>query len=51
MLLRDSIAIIGKGHNKHVDGDEGLMRHLTKTGTIEQGASNTIRRQNGDDYA
>lgn len=51
MILRDSIAIIGQGHNTHVDGDEGLLRHLTKTGTIEQGASTTLRGQNADDYA
>jgi hypothetical protein len=34
-----------------VDGDEGLIRHLTKTDTIEQGVSNTVRGQNGDAYA
>lgn len=26
---------MGKGHAHHEEGDEGLMRHLTKTGTVE----------------
>jgi len=51
LILRDSFAIIGKGHTTHEDGDEGLVRHLTKTGTMEQGVSNTTRGQYGDDYA
>lgn len=34
-LLRDSFAIIAKGHNVHEDGEEGLQRHLTKTGTLD----------------
>ncbi|KAB5563513.1 aquaporin-like protein [Coniochaeta sp. 2T2.1] len=50
-ILRDSFAIIGQGHATHKDGDEGLIHHLTKTGTIEQGVSNTMRGQNGDSYA
>jgi len=43
LILRDSFAIIAKGHNVHEDGEDGLRLHLTKTGTIEQGASNTLR--------
>jgi hypothetical protein len=31
---------MGKGHAHHEDGDEGLMRHLTKTGTVEHYQSN-----------
>jgi hypothetical protein len=42
LLLRDSFAIIAKGHNIHAEGEEGLVRHLTKVGTLEQGVSNTI---------
>jgi hypothetical protein len=41
-VLRDSFAIIAKGHNIHAEGEEGLVRHLTKVGTLEQGVSNTI---------
>jgi hypothetical protein len=48
VLQRDSFAIIAKGHNVHEDGEEGLTRHLTKTGTLEEGiAGNIVRR---DDY-
>jgi hypothetical protein len=28
----------------HAEGEEGLTRHLTKTGTLEQGAVNSIGR-------
>ena len=29
----------------HEDGEEGLTRHLTKTGTLEEGiAGNTVRK-------
>ncbi|KAG4421801.1 hypothetical protein IFR04_005051 [Cadophora malorum] len=46
IILRDSFAIIAKGHAVHEDGEEGLTRHLTKTGTLEQGpAGNIIRGQ------
>ncbi|PSS22047.1 hypothetical protein M430DRAFT_34057 [Amorphotheca resinae ATCC 22711] len=37
IILRDSFAIIAKGHNVHEDGEEGLVRHLTKVGTLEEG--------------
>jgi len=44
IILRDSFAIIAKGHAVHEDGEEGLTRHLTKTGTLEQGpAGNLVR--------
>jgi len=54
VIQRDSFAIIAKGHNVHEEGEEGLTRHLTKTGTlgsgdgtnIEQGISTTLR-ENG----
>lgn len=26
---------MGKGHAQHEEGEEGVMRHLTKTGTVE----------------
>jgi len=37
IVQRDSFAIIAKGHNVHESGDEGLQRHLTKTGTLDAG--------------
>lgn len=47
VILRDSFAIIAKGHNIHEDGEEGLTRHLTKTGTLEEGiASHMTRKEN-----
>ena len=49
LLLKDSFAIIAKGHNVHEDGEEGLTRHLTKTGTLEEGITSNIARR--DDYA
>ncbi|KAE9380201.1 aquaporin-like protein [Stipitochalara longipes BDJ] len=48
VLLKDSFAIIAKGHNVHEDGEEGLTRHLTKTGTLEEGMTSNIAR--GNDY-
>jgi hypothetical protein len=48
ILLKDSFAIIAKGHNVHEDGEAGLTRHLTKTGTLEEGITSNIARR--DDY-
>jgi hypothetical protein len=49
IILRDSFAIIAKGHNVHEDGEEGLTRHLTKTGTLEEGITSNIARRNDYD--
>ncbi|KAH6679529.1 aquaporin-like protein [Halenospora varia] len=46
ILLRDSFAIIAKGHNVHEQGEEGLTRHLTKTGTLEEGIASNMERRN-----
>jgi len=43
IIQRDSISIIAKGHNVHEEGEEGLARHLTKTGTLTQQITNTTR--------
>jgi len=43
-LMRDSLQKIAQGHGAHEEGHEGLARHLTKVGTIEQGFSNTLRK-------
>jgi hypothetical protein len=48
LLLKDSFAIIAKGHNVHEDNQEGLTRHLTKTRTMEEGITSNIARR--DDY-
>jgi len=49
VILRDSFAIIGKGHATHEDGEEGLARHLTKTGTLEQGINSMLRGHSSED--
>ncbi len=50
LLMRDSIQKIAKGHGEHEEGEEGLVRHLTKVGTIEQGiARNTVSREDFTD--
>jgi len=48
VLLKDSFAIIAKGHNAHEDNQEGLTHHLTKSGTMEEGITSNIARR--DDY-
>jgi hypothetical protein len=35
LVLRDSLDRIGRGHASHEDGDDGLVRHLTKTGMMD----------------
>ena len=30
--MRDSLDLIGKKHNRHEEGEEGLARHLSKNG-------------------
>lgn len=36
LLLRDSFLTIGKGHAQHREGDEGLRRHISKTGVLKE---------------
>jgi len=38
LLMRDSLQKIGKGHAVHEEGEEGLHRHLTNTGIVENGS-------------
>jgi hypothetical protein len=48
-LMRDSLQKIQKGHASHEDGEEGLVRHLTKVSNlpenIELGYSNALRTE------
>ncbi|KAL2055696.1 hypothetical protein ABVK25_003940 [Lepraria finkii] len=49
-LMRDSLSEIAKGHALHEHGEEGLHRHITRTGMIETGSANAIKDgQNGSD--
>ena len=43
LVVRDSLTKIAKGHAAHAEGDDGLVRHLTKTQKLE----NSPSRQNG----
>ncbi|KAK8024275.1 hypothetical protein PG993_012341 [Apiospora rasikravindrae] len=35
LLMRDSLSSIGQGHAVHEDGEEGLLRNLSKSGLID----------------
>jgi len=48
VVMRDSLQKIGKGHAVHEDGEEGLQRHLTNTGAMEQGTTNALRGASSD---
>lgn len=55
LIIRDSLNKIAKGHASHEGGDDGLVRHLTKTrkydpdsasssnGPMEQGYTNAVK--------
>lgn len=45
LLMRDSMQKIAQGHGEHEDGDDGLVRHLTRTGTIDEGIAATMSRK------
>lgn len=47
LLMRDSLQKIGKGHAVHEEGEEGLRRHMTNTGYMEMGATNSVRGAEG----
>ncbi|MBO0797128.1 MAG: hypothetical protein J2P36_40130 [Ktedonobacteraceae bacterium] len=36
MVLRDSLDRIGLGHAEHEEGEEGLVRHLSQAGLMEE---------------
>jgi hypothetical protein len=44
-LMRDSLRIIGKGHAVHEHGEEGLSRHISKPGVLEQGMTEVLRKR------
>jgi hypothetical protein len=59
LVVRDSLTKIAKGHAAHAEGDDGLVRHLTKTkkyesgpamehgvqGELEQGYTSALRKE------
>jgi len=50
-LLRDSLQLIGKGHAEHEEGEEGLARHLTNTGAVEEGTTLTLGNTGSTGYS
>ena len=47
LLMRDSLIKIGKGHASHEEGDEGLKRHITQNGYMENGTTAMLRKSEG----
>lgn len=48
LLMRDSLQKIAVGHAKHEDGEDGLVRHLTKVQTSEMGTMNATIKKGED---
>lgn len=44
MLMRDSLKKINEGHAVHAEGEEGLSRHLSRTGIMENGTTNSLKK-------
>lgn len=47
-VLKDSLASISKGHAQHEEGDEGLIKHLSRTGGWTEGELEKIRTRGND---
>ncbi|KAI9824841.1 MAG: hypothetical protein M1819_000793 [Sarea resinae] len=45
LIMRDSLLKISKGHAVHKEGDEGLQRHLSKTGALPRGTANALKTE------
>lgn len=45
VLMRDSLKKIGYGNAVHAGGEEGLAKHLSKTGVMENGATAAAERK------
>jgi hypothetical protein len=48
LVVRDSLTKIAKGHASHADGEDGLVRHLTKTKKIEDDGPAMANGVNGE---
>jgi hypothetical protein len=49
LLVRDSLSKIAKGHASHAEGEDGLVRHLTKTQKLESTLSQDDQTGNSPD--
>ena len=47
-LMRDSLQKIATGHAQHEDGEDGLVRHLTRVGTNEMGVMNSTMKDRSE---
>ncbi|KAF2403206.1 aquaporin-like protein [Trichodelitschia bisporula] len=49
LVIRDSLKVISSGHARHEEGEEGLSRHLTKTGGYQgpHGSDETVHGKMG----
>jgi len=47
LVVRDSLNKIAKGHASHEEGDDGLVRHLTKTRKYDPAMENGVNGANG----
>lgn len=50
-VMRDSFMVIGKGHAIHEDGEDGLMRHISKTGRINEDDLRKITSSNPNGHS
>lgn len=46
-LMKDSLQNISQGHAEHEEGEEGLVRHLTKVSPVEQGIASGAAGRSG----
>lgn len=51
MLMRDSLKKIESGHARHIDGEDGLQRHLTRMATLEMENGATAAARKDDEAA
>lgn len=49
LLMRDSMQKIAGGHGEHEDGEDGLVRHLTKVGTLDESGKNLTSSASGSE--
>ncbi|KAF2801911.1 aquaporin-like protein [Mytilinidion resinicola] len=47
LVMRDSLKKIGTGRAVHAEGEEGLTRHLSRVGVIEEGMAGVLRNGGG----
>ncbi|PQE05232.1 putative channel exgression is glucose repressed by Mig1 and Mig2 protein [Rutstroemia sp. NJR-2017a BBW] len=51
MIQRDSFGMIAKGHISHENGEEGVMQHISKTGTFDAGLPSSMAGSTDSDVS